>query len=111
MSDTGTAEDAHSGTERVEFMWLEITGKCQLTCVHCYADSGPQGDHGSMSDEDWFSVMRQARDVGVRSVAFIGGEPTLHPGLKGFIEYALALELQVKVISNLVHVPRACGKF
>lgn len=20
---------------------LEITGKCQLSCAHCYADSGP----------------------------------------------------------------------
>lgn len=106
MSGTGTAEDAHTDRERVSFIWLEITGKCQLACVHCYADSGPQGDHGSMSDEDWFSVMRQARDVGVETVAFIGGEPTLHPGLKSFIEYALELGLQIKVISNLVHVPQ-----
>jgi MoaA/NifB/PqqE/SkfB family radical SAM enzyme len=105
VSGTGTAEDAGTDAERVSFIWLEITGKCQLACVHCYADSGPHGDHGSMSHEDWFSVIRQARDIGVETVAFIGGEPTLHPGLRDFIEYALELGLLVRVISNLVHVP------
>jgi hypothetical protein len=28
-------------------LWLELTGKCQLACVHCYADSGPDKGHGS----------------------------------------------------------------
>ncbi|PWK82464.1 hypothetical protein C8D88_11357 [Lentzea atacamensis] len=26
----------------LRFAWLEITGKCQLSCTHCYADSGPR---------------------------------------------------------------------
>lgn len=86
-------------------MWLEITGKCQLACVHCYADSGPQGSHGSMSQEDWLAVILQAREIGVEAVAFIGGEPTLYPGLGGLIEYSLELGLMVRIISNLVHVP------
>src|SRR4029077_7398440 len=26
---------------RLSFLWLEVTGKCQLACEHCYAESGP----------------------------------------------------------------------
>ncbi|MCU1287698.1 MAG: hypothetical protein JWO13_4048, partial [Acidobacteriales bacterium] len=26
--------------ERLRFLWLEITGRCQLRCRHCYSESG-----------------------------------------------------------------------
>ena len=64
----------------VRFMWLEITGRCQLRCVHCYADSGPESGHGTMTAADWKRVIGEAADAGVRMVQFIGGEPTLYPG-------------------------------
>jgi organic radical activating enzyme len=88
----------------VSFMWLELTGKCQLECSHCYADSGPTGTHGSMTDGDWRRVIDQAADSGVSMVQFIGGEPTLHPGLPELLHYALSRRLEVEVFSNLVHV-------
>jgi MoaA/NifB/PqqE/SkfB family radical SAM enzyme len=48
------------------FVWLEITGKCQLQCSHCYADSGPSGTHGRMSTPDWLRVIDQAAGLGVK---------------------------------------------
>ena len=45
---------------RLRFMWLEITGKCQLACGHCYAESGPDGTHGQMTTADWRRVIDQA---------------------------------------------------
>ncbi|MGH3950947.1 MAG: radical SAM protein, partial [Pseudonocardiaceae bacterium] len=87
-----------------QFLWLEITGRCQLECVHCYADSSPSGTHGTMTARDWCWVIDEAAAVGVRSVQFIGGEPTLHPGLVDLINYALSRALAVEVFSNLVHV-------
>jgi MoaA/NifB/PqqE/SkfB family radical SAM enzyme len=73
----------------LEFLWLEITDRCNLECVHCYADSSPRGSlRGSMEGEDWKRVIAQAADLGCRSIQFIGGEPTLHPDLDGLIAYA-----------------------
>ncbi|MCC3653921.1 radical SAM protein [Streptomyces sp. S07_1.15] len=83
---------------------LEITGKCQLACAHCYADSGPSGGHGTMTADDWRSVLRQAVGMGVPHVQFIGGEPTLHPDFPELLDYALAQGLRVEVFSNLVAV-------
>ncbi|GAA2239899.1 hypothetical protein GCM10010413_47060 [Promicromonospora sukumoe] len=88
----------------LDFVWLEITGKCQLECIHCYAESGPTGTHGAMQRTDWLGVIDQCADLGVRMVQFIGGEPTLHPDLAVLVEYALERGLEVEVFSNLVHV-------
>lgn len=87
-----------------EFAWLEITGKCQLSCTHCYASSGPSGTDGVMRIDDWLSVIDQVADLGARGVQFIGGEPTLHRDLPVLLERALFHMLYVEVFSNLVHV-------
>lgn len=89
---------------KTTFLELEITGKCQLACSHCYADSGPTGGHGTMTADDWRSVLRQAADLGVPEVQFIGGEPTLHPDFPALLDHALAQDLRVQVFSNLVAV-------
>ncbi|MGH3928409.1 MAG: radical SAM protein [Pseudonocardiaceae bacterium] len=86
------------------FLWLEITGRCQLQCVHCYAESGPDGTHGTMTRRDWVRVLDKATGLDVEMVQFIGGEPTMYPGLAGLVEHALGCGLQVEVFSNLVHV-------
>lgn len=91
----------------VAFLWLEITGRCQLTCVHCYAGSSPWGTHGSMTTADWERVIGEAANAGVHTVQFIGGEPTLHPHLGGLIDHALSHTLAVEVFTNLVHVTAA----
>lgn len=88
----------------VSFVWLEITGRCQLSCTHCYADAGPTGDHGAMTGDDWRRVIEQAAALGVGTVQFIGGEPTAHPELPALVEYALAAGVAVEVYTNLVHV-------
>lgn len=89
------------------FLWLEITGKCQLECVHCYAESGPTGTHGVMTAADWVRLLDEAATLGVSMVQFIGGEPTLHPALPQLIDHALSLGLEVEVFSNLVHITPA----
>ena len=89
----------------LRFVWLEITGKCQLSCTHCYADSGPNGSHGTMTAGDWRRTIDQVAEAGAGLVQFIGGEPTMHPDLSGLIDHALGRGLEVEVFSNLVHIP------
>lgn len=91
-----------------DFLWLDLTRKCQLSCTHCYNDSGPTGDHGTMERHAWLKVLDQAANCGVRQVQFIGGEPTLHPDFVDLVDHALLLGLGVEVYSNLVHVSDRC---
>jgi MoaA/NifB/PqqE/SkfB family radical SAM enzyme len=45
--------------------------------------------------------------IGVQTVQFIGGEPTLDPDLPRLLRYALAVRLKVDVYTNLVHMTPA----
>ena len=96
----------------LRFAWLEITGKCQLSCTHCYAESGPRGNEGVLRTRDWFRTIDEVAELGAHSIQFIGGEPTLHPDLPEFVDRALAAGLEVEVFSNLVHIgPRLWDTF
>lgn len=73
----------------LEFLWLEITRSCNLACQHCYVGSGPNLPLvEEMRLADWRRVMDEARSLGCRRLQFIGGEPTIHPGLMELIEHA-----------------------
>jgi radical SAM protein with 4Fe4S-binding SPASM domain len=90
--------------EQLRFLWLEITGRCQLRCRHCYSESGPDKGHGCMTTDDWRRVLDEAAELDVSDVQFIGGEPTLHPDLAELVQHALGRALAVEVYSNLVRV-------
>lgn len=89
------------------FLELEITNRCQLTCsTHCYAEAGPTRGHGTLTGDDWKRIIDEAAELGVETVQFIGGEPTLHPAFAELVTYALAAGLKVQVYSNLYRVRR-----
>ena len=88
----------------IHFAWLEITGRCQLECTHCYAGSGPTQSHGTMTTPQWLDLIDQLAELGCTDVQLIGGEPLLHPGFAQITGHALAKEMTVEVYSNLVHV-------
>ncbi|MFH8257725.1 radical SAM protein [Streptomyces roseolus] len=89
----------------LSYLSLEITGRCQLTCPSlCYAGSGPLGDHGSMSEQDWLRTIDEAVSLGTEEIQLIGGEPTLNPAFVRIARYALDAGLSVRVYTNLVRV-------
>jgi MoaA/NifB/PqqE/SkfB family radical SAM enzyme len=85
-------------------LWLDLTRKCQLSCSHCYNFSGRGGGHGTMTREDWISVLDEAAACGMERIQLIGGEPTLHPAAVQLVGHALNLGLRVEIFSNLVAV-------
>ncbi|MET9253734.1 radical SAM protein [Streptomyces sp. NPDC003717] len=92
---------APAGIRSVE---LEITGTCQLQCVHCCTDSGPKVGPGKMTRQNWHEVIIDVANLGIPAVQMIGGEPTLAPFLPHYIAQAVDLGLAVEVYSNLAHM-------
>ncbi len=54
---------------------LEPTGRCNLRCPGCYANSGPTGT--DLPYEVWRDVVAEVRDMGVTLITLTGGEPFL----------------------------------
>ena len=93
---------------KLDFLWLEITKKCNLECVHCYVESGPSLPVSEgMLERDWIDILAQARAVGCHKVQFIGGEPTLHPALPNLIRVAYALGFSfIEIFTNATKVSK-----
>ncbi|MEU0661976.1 radical SAM protein [Streptomyces lavendulocolor] len=100
---TSPGAPAPSGLLSVE---CEISGNCQLECAHCCTLSGPKVDHGTMTLDDWRTVVDDTAELGIPTVQFIGGEPTRSVYLLPLISHALGRGLEVEVYSNLVAVRR-----
>ncbi|MBT9153131.1 MAG: Antilisterial bacteriocin subtilosin biosynthesis protein AlbA [Firmicutes bacterium] len=80
---------------------LELTQRCNLQCVHCYAESGPKPNAEELGVEDWRQLIRDAAELGCRHVTFTGGEPLLAKDLLcELIEYASEKGLRTVVFTN-----------
>ena len=92
-------------SDRLNLLWLELTSKCNLECIHCYADSGPGNPlHEAMTFADWERALAEAANLGCRNVQFIGGEPTLYPRLAELIAWARTCEFKmIEVYTNGLH--------
>ena len=87
----------------VNFLWLELTNRCNLACVHCYADSHPRsGYRDALSTADYVRVMTEAAELGCRQIQFIGGEPQLNADFDQLLAVAGGTGFEfVEVFSNL----------
>ncbi len=90
----------------LEFLWLELTNRCNLECVHCYADSAPSAGHDDvLNADDYEGLLSEAAELGTRRVQFIGGEPTLNHALPRLIASAKGMGYElVEVYSNLINL-------
>ncbi len=97
----------------LDFLWLELTNRCNLQCVHCYTESGPQTGGGDrLTSDDYLSVMAQAYALGCRKMQFIGGEPTLHHDFQRLLEASKEIGFDfVEVFTNLTHLEEKTVQF
>lgn len=59
---------------------LELTMRCYVDCIYCYADRDIQRN-GQMTTQQVISLIRQAREIGVMNVDINGGDVMLIPDI------------------------------
>lgn len=64
----------------LEELKIEVTYKCPLNCVHCSSNAG-EGNQLTISKEKCVSIIKEAAEVGVKKIAFSGGEPLCWDGI------------------------------
>ena len=79
---------------------LFVTYRCNLACSYCFARDLQPEFPGDLSEQDFDRLLDWMRGAGVPSVAFIGGEPTLHPRLADMVERTAGAGIAVVLFSN-----------
>ncbi len=90
----------------LEFLWLELTNRCNLQCTHCYSSSSPySGERDVLTGNDYIRLLNESYELGCRQVQFIGGEPTLNNALPTLVEHASNVGYEfIEVFTNLIHL-------
>lgn len=85
----------------LEFLWLSLTSRCNLTCIHCYQESTPDLSEDKLTLADWKLVIKQAASVGCKQLQFIGGEPLTFSEIFKLAAYARQLNYEfLEIFTN-----------
>jgi radical SAM protein with 4Fe4S-binding SPASM domain len=83
----------------LEIHW-EITGKCNLKCLHCYNDSIAAGAQPSLEQIRSVVDELKAAKIKMRGIIVSGGEPLMHPRLREILELIRPLAAEVVLATN-----------
>lgn len=92
-------EEYFEGKPLLTSLHIEITGKCNERCLHCYI---PHDNKISHIDPDLFyNILEQCRDMKLLHLTISGGEPMLHKSFCDFLKKCREYDFSVNVLSNL----------
>ena len=77
----------------------DFTHQCNLSCKHCYSNSGTAGE-AELTTEEAVEVVDQLADFGVTALAFSGGEPLSRKDFFEVATHAAKRGLYVSVATN-----------
>ena len=83
-----------------DIVWLELTNKCNLKCVHCYQGHNHTHTNDQMELKDWECIVEQLAMRGIRDLVIIGGEPSLFPGVSKLLRYVSQLKISQTLYTN-----------
>jgi MoaA/NifB/PqqE/SkfB family radical SAM enzyme len=95
------------------FVTVDVTRRCNLTCIACYCHSPlrearPRDGGEDLAPETFASLLPQLKEMGTRGIVLSGdGEPLLHPRLPELISLAKDAGFHVMLFSNGTLLDRA----
>ena len=77
-----------------------MTRRCNLKCVHCYASSEDISYDNELNHEQCIAMIDDLAKFGVPVLLFSGGEPTVHPRLVEYAKYAVSKGMRAVISTN-----------
>ncbi|CAB5085470.1 Radical SAM heme biosynthesis protein AhbC, 12,18-didecarboxysirohaem deacetylase [Olavius algarvensis associated proteobacterium Delta 3] len=88
-----------SKDKRPVVVW-NMTRKCNLKCVHCYAHARDESSEDEMSTEDGRRLIEDLAGFGVPVLLFSGGEPLVRKDLPDLAAYAVENGMRAVISTN-----------
>lgn len=102
MTDLSEATAARATAQIGPPLWLlaELTYRCPLHCVYCYNPVDFAKTEDELTTEQWFKVLREARELGSVQCGFSGGEPMLRDDLEVIVAEAHRLGYYTNLLTS-----------
>ncbi|MFH0870907.1 MAG: radical SAM protein [bacterium] len=88
-----------SKDKRPVVVW-NMTSRCNLSCLHCYADATTRADPQELTTQEARSIIDDLARFGVPVLLFSGGEPLLRADLFEVGHYASSLGIRAVISTN-----------
>jgi len=84
---------------RLLSMEIEFSRRCNFRCPYCYQDASARADE-ELTAEEARDVLRQARDLGARTIVVLGGEPMIYPSIMEMLAFIRDLGMNAEIFTN-----------
>jgi 12,18-didecarboxysiroheme deacetylase len=88
-----------SADKRPVVVW-NVTRRCNLKCVHCYAHAKDQEFQNELSTAEGKQLIDDLADFGAPVLLFSGGEPLVRKDLPDLAEYAVTKGMRAVISTN-----------
>jgi 12,18-didecarboxysiroheme deacetylase len=88
-----------SADKKPVVVW-NITRRCNLKCVHCYAQAQDEATADELTTQEGKAVLDDLARFGAPVVLFSGGEPLVRPDLPELAAYAVARGMRAVISTN-----------
>lgn len=89
----------YSADKKPVVVW-NVTRRCNLFCIHCYADAHDREYPGELTTEEGRRLLDDLAAFGVPVVLFSGGEPLIRPDIFELAAHAASLGLRCVLSTN-----------
>lgn len=86
-------------TYNLKELKIEVTYKCHLACIHCSSDAHIENIL-NMDRMKCITIIGEAINMGVKNIAFSGGEPLIWDGLEDCIKYCSSNDIETTVYTS-----------
>jgi len=94
------AHALHSQIDRKPIVVWNMTRRCNLNCIHCYASSENKMYENELTFEEAQKMIRDLADFGVPVLLFSGGEPLMRSDIFDLAAFAGELGIRTVISTN-----------
>ncbi len=87
--------------EKLEIFQINVGKLCNMTCMHCHVDSGPDRTEENMDRETVEYCLEAIRNSGAHTVDLTGGAPELNPNFEYLVDECIKMGKHVIDRCNL----------
>ncbi len=87
-------------------LWINITHRCNLRCMHCFRSAG-EAMENELTTAEIFGVVDEATSIGCLEIVISGGEPLLRDDALQILDYVKEKDIKsLKLLTNGTFVSR-----